>query len=195
MRYLIILGFLCICIQANSQDTILMKNGDTILSKILEITKDEIKYKRSDIQESPYYSIMKSDVRKIIFPDGKYEEFRSISIPQVTSTYTADSQIYYASLGKIDADENFNATGASTATFLSTIVGGALIGLIPAISCSSTPPRMDNLNFPNPKMTLNNDYVKGYREAAYKKKRKSVWSAFGIGTVINIVAFVVIASK
>ncbi|MBU2652089.1 MAG: hypothetical protein KKA81_14260 [Bacteroidetes bacterium] len=72
--------FLLMGIYANivfAQDVIFMKNGDKIKSKILEITKETIKYKDFDFQDGPVRNIDKSDVSKVIYENGKEESIIS----------------------------------------------------------------------------------------------------------------------
>jgi len=49
----------------NGQDVIVMKNGDEIKSKVLEINTYDIKYKKFDNLEGPVISISKSGVSVI----------------------------------------------------------------------------------------------------------------------------------
>jgi hypothetical protein len=72
-------------------------------------------------------------------------------------------------------------SGAGTGTFFSTVLLGGIGGLVTGLACSETPPRFHNLSFPDPKLMQNNDYKKGYYQAAHQKKRKAVWKNFGAG--------------
>lgn len=68
--FLVLLGY-----TLNAQDKILKKNGEEIISKLIEITPEIIKYKKFDNQEGPTYSIYIKDINKIIFENGKVEIF------------------------------------------------------------------------------------------------------------------------
>jgi len=55
------------------QDIIVLKNGDEIKSKVLEITPNEIKYKKFDNIDGPTISILKTDVFMVKYPNGTKE--------------------------------------------------------------------------------------------------------------------------
>lgn len=89
--------------------------------------------------------------------------------------------------GKNDAKIYYQGyKGAGTGTFLVSLLGGPILGLIPAIACSSTAPSSNNLSFPNIELTRNPDYINGYTAQAKAKKSSKVWGNFGIGTGILI---------
>jgi hypothetical protein len=79
MKKLIILFLICICysIQLLSQDLIILKNGEEIKSKILEVSPTEIKYKKFDNLDGPTFSIFKSDVFMIKYQNGTKDVFTS----------------------------------------------------------------------------------------------------------------------
>lgn len=54
-------------------DKIILKSGDDYIVKIIEITDNEIKYKRCDNLNGPLYSINKSKVYLIIYSNGVKE--------------------------------------------------------------------------------------------------------------------------
>ena len=83
--------------------------------------------------------------------------------------------------------------GAGTGTFLTSFLLSPIVGLIPAVACSSTQPSMNNVIFPNVELTHNSDYVNGYLQEAHTKKIKKVWGNFGIAT--GILAIVAISVK
>ena len=77
--------------------------------------------------------------------------------------------------------------GAGTGTFLTSFLLSPVLGLIPAIACSSTAPNASNFTFPNSALTREPDYMSGYMQEAKKKKSGKVWGNFAIGTVLAIV--------
>jgi hypothetical protein len=64
-----------------SQDVIFLKNGDEIKSKVLEVTTDEVKYKKWENIDGPSYSSLKSDVFMIKYLNGTKDVFTSNSLP------------------------------------------------------------------------------------------------------------------
>lgn len=76
---------------AVSQDVILKKDNTTILSKVLEVTSTEIKYKKWSNQDGPTYSISRSLVTSINYQNGDVDKFTDNAatnpVPQQTVTY------------------------------------------------------------------------------------------------------------
>ena len=96
---------------------------------------------------------------------------------------------------KADASRYYNNyKGATTGTALTVFFVGPILGLIPAIACSSTPPSDYNLNIPNEKLERNPKYYNCYSNEAKKIKSRKVWSTFGISTVINTLLVVTLLS-
>lgn len=61
---------------AFSQDIIVFKTGDEIKAKILEITTDQIKYKKWDNVDGPTYSSTKAEVFMIKYLNGTKDVFK-----------------------------------------------------------------------------------------------------------------------
>lgn len=66
----------------HAQDTIVKKDGQIIISKVIEISPTEIKYKNWDNLDGPVHVIYREDVRKIKYANGKEE----IILPDIYST-------------------------------------------------------------------------------------------------------------
>ena len=62
-----------------SQDNIILKNGDEIAAKVLEVTTDQIKYKKWENQEGPTYTSAKSEVFMIKYKNGTKDVFNTAS--------------------------------------------------------------------------------------------------------------------
>jgi hypothetical protein len=75
-----VLLFCCAC-ALSAQDTIFKKNGEIILSRVIEIGVSEIKYKKHDFENGPTYIESKSLIRSIGFSNGQKEVF-SNALPQ-----------------------------------------------------------------------------------------------------------------
>ena len=58
-------------------DNIILKNGNEISAKIIEITPDLIKYKKCDNLEGPLISIYKNEVLMLRYNDGSKELFNT----------------------------------------------------------------------------------------------------------------------
>lgn len=69
------LFLLCIAGMATAQDVIVMKDQSTVMSKVLEITTTEIKYKKWNNQDGPTYSINRAEVVSINYANGEVDKF------------------------------------------------------------------------------------------------------------------------
>jgi len=74
-RWFATLFLLCITGMVMAQDVIVKKDQSTIMSKVLEITNTEIKYKKWSNQDGPTYSINRSEVISINYENGEMETF------------------------------------------------------------------------------------------------------------------------
>lgn len=118
-----------------------------------------------------------------------------VVVPIVTdSMRVADSllarKMHYQAI--VDARAYYKPSGASAGTVLTSIFAGAIpFGLIPAIICSNTQPKDDNLNYPDISLFKNPDYAKSYRIESMRIKRQNTWIAWGGGLGANIAVGVV----
>lgn len=64
-----------ILLQPTMCDTIILRRGDDILGKVIEIGQDEIKYRKCDNLNGPSYAIRKSEVFVIKYVNGTSEFF------------------------------------------------------------------------------------------------------------------------
>ncbi len=72
--------FICIIASATNafaQDRMIMKTGggSVFFCKVIEISDDAIKYKKTTNLDGPVYSMKKSDVQQIVFENGTQETF------------------------------------------------------------------------------------------------------------------------
>ena len=110
------------------------------------------------------------------------------SKPITESIYTKKEYSDMFQQGQNDAKIYYKGyKGAGTGTFLTSFLLNPVLGLIPAIACSSTAPNISNMSFPRTELTRNVDYMSGYTQEAKAKKTKKVWGNFGIATGIYVV--------
>lgn len=96
--------------------------------------------------------------------------------------------------GQIDAAHHYKRyKGAATGTLLTSLLS-PVIGLIPAVLCSATYPKIENLGYPNEELFKQAVYYKAYTKKAKKIKQRKVWSNWGIGLGVNLVVFLVLAN-
>jgi hypothetical protein len=72
-----LLAFCLLCWAGTTlaQDVILKKDNTTVLSKVIEVTGTEIKYKKWSNQDGPTYSINRSEVTSINYQNGDVDKF------------------------------------------------------------------------------------------------------------------------
>lgn len=96
--------------------------------------------------------------------------------------------------GQIDAARHYKRyKGAATGTLLTSLLS-PVIGLIPAILCSATNPKIENLGYPNEELFKQAAYYKAYTKKAKKIKQRKVWSNWGIGLGVNLVVILVLVN-
>lgn len=168
-----------------AQDIITKKNGEEIKVKITEVNPSEVKYKGFDNPNGPSFTISKSDIFLIKYENGTTEKISSIS--------SSDEDMY--AKGREDAKRYYTKhKGAGTGTLITSLLVGPIIGLIPAIACSSTSPSYENLEYPSESLMKNPEYSRGYNESAKKKKSGKVWKNYGIGSGVLIAAAILLGS-
>ncbi len=177
-----------------SQDIITKKSSEDIQAKVLEITTTEIKYKKFDDSNGPTVTILKSDVLMVRYQNGTKDIFNEEKKNEIVSTQTQSSDNLFTQ-GQSDASIYYKGyKGAGTGTLVAGLVS-PLVGLIPAIACSSTQPQEINLNYPDGNLMKKSDYYNGYTQKSKKIKQGKVWTNWGIAFGVNLVAVLVLASR
>jgi hypothetical protein len=181
--------------KSKGQDLITFFNGDEIKSKVIELTPSEVKYKKFDNLEGPIYTSLKSEILMIKYQNGNKDVFKDYLLVNQSSDDKIENKVSESesissssySKGYQDAQSMYrNHTGAGAATLITTLTVGGILGLIPAVACSSTPPSPENLGVSS---NGNPDYMNGYRDGAKKKKSRKVWTNYGIACLTNAVVF------
>lgn len=73
IKFLSVVVFAMFSFIAHAQDVIVKKDGNTITSKVTEITSSEIKYKKFSNQNGPTYTINRNEVNYINYENGEKE--------------------------------------------------------------------------------------------------------------------------
>lgn len=88
--------FIIFQVNGFSQDYIFLKNNTIQEGKVIEVTTEKIKYKKSEISNSPVYELFKNEVIKIVYPKGYTDIFDTSYTNKITSTIdTANFSIVY----------------------------------------------------------------------------------------------------
>jgi len=176
-----------------SQDIITKYSGEDIQTKVVELTTTEIKYKKFDNLDGPTFTILKSDVLMIRYENGTKDIFIEERKIETVSKPTQSSGDLFIQ-GQTDASRYYKGyIGAGTGTLITGLVS-PLVGLIPAIACSSTQPKEINLNYPNADLMKDIDYYNGYTQKSRKIKQGKVWTNWGIAFGANLIAVIILTS-
>lgn len=155
------------------------KTSEDIKAKVIEVTVNEIKYKKFDNLNGPLFTLLKSDVLMIRYENGSKDIFNEIQNTVTANVLSTDMSIK----GKQDAITNYKGKSSGAGwTAATSVLTGPVLGLIPAIACSSTEPSDENLNYKDRELMKNNDYNQAYTKQAHKTKKKKIWTNFGIGS-------------
>ena len=176
--------------QLKSQDILILKNGDSLKTNIIEVGINDITYKKFDTTSSnPSYKILKSSVIAIYYPNGTKDIF-SVSNRRLD---TSKEQIQnFVLKGYADAKKYYKGyKTVATITFASSLYSPVL-GLIPAAVSSFSAPEYQNLGFPEESLMSNPDYKYGYIHKAKRIKQQKVWKNWLIPTSIWVGAITVI---
>jgi molybdopterin-binding protein len=176
---------------AKSQDVITLKNGEEINAKITEVGTEEIKYKKGE--NDVLYIIKKSEIFMIKYKDGTKDIFKSESgESKKEKTNFTDQELRLK--GAQDAEKFYRGNKCGAGGVMATsLLASPLIGLIPAIACSSTPPEEINLRIPtSTTYSANSTYIYAYKDQSHRIKKKKIWTTWGVSVVINLVIIIVL---
>ena len=197
-KFTTVLVFIFVAFAAQAQDTLILKTGQELRVKVLEVLKTEIKYKPFDNLDGAIYQVDKPLVFMIKFANGKKEpiETTTAQVPTQTATnlqnlaniapQTVNNNPNSENLcdkGTTDARANYKGqnSGAGWASATSVLLS-PLAGLIAGSIIVGTPPQIPNLNAPSPSLMTNAQYAGCYQGEAHKIKKKGVWTGVGIGS-------------
>jgi hypothetical protein len=97
--------------------------------------------------------------------------------------------------GQLDASRYYKGyTGAGTGILIVSLFS-PIAGFIPAIVCSSSKPKEENLQYPNIEIMKNINYYQGYITNAKKIKQRKVWTNWGIGLGVNLIGLLILSSN
>lgn len=120
----------------NECDEIILKNGDELRVKVIEITEAVIKYRRCDNLTGPIYSISKADVFLIKYPNGTRDVFVEDDNKKSASNQNSSEEKSEALVDKksevYGEKEPKKGSGLGTVSFIFALLG--LINLIIAMA-------------------------------------------------------------
>ena len=171
--------------QLYKNDTLLTKNGDKIIAKILEIDSDFLSYFRFDgkinpVQITPLASLFMyqlSNGEKVVITEK----------PQDNTDYTA--------LGEADAKKYYKTNPGFIASEV--LLGVTWMGIFPIgiILPSIKPFNLESSMNPNNALLNSNPaYKSGFEKQASKKKRSAGFKALGAGFTGSLLALIALFS-
>jgi len=172
--------------QLYKNDTLLTKNGDKIIAKILEIDSDMLSYFRFDgkinsVQITPLASLFMyqlSNGEKVVINEKPQDitDYRALG--------EADAKKYYKTAPGFKAGEVF--LGATWWLFGIPLITGIIL---PSIK----PVKLESSSNPNNALLKSNPaYKSGFEKKASGKKMAAGFTALGAGFVGSVAAFVTI---
>ncbi len=190
-----VLFFMLMSFAAQTQDTLILKNGQELKVKVLEILSTEIKYKPFDNLDGPIYQTDKPSVFMIKFANGKREVIDSASVQTPTNAQNLANIAPQAvnnspntentcDKGTKDARDNYKGQhGGVGWTIATSVLLSPLAGVIAGSIIAGTPPQISNLNVPNQSLMTNAQYAGCYQGEAHKIKKKVVWQGVASGSL------------
>ena len=95
----------------NAQDLIILKDGNTIEVKILEISPTEIKYKRFDHLDGPTIVIMAVNVLSIRYENGRTEIINAVTQPATAIPDVTTQPTSVQTSNQLDRNPRYNTLG------------------------------------------------------------------------------------
>lgn len=169
---------------AIAQDTIVLRNNTRVVCTVTKIYPERIEYLNFvDSAKKQYFSYNKSDVHEVRYAGGKRDTFYSLfNLPESNDSSLSATGSYL--LGVEDGlaryrpiSERWAGVGAGLGTFIIPYV--PIIVPIAYSACKVPERKIEDIKY-----TQNNSesYRKGYMDGATKRRRRAVWSAYGITT-------------
>jgi len=174
-----------------AQDIITLKSGNELKARILRLNPKDVTFIPEN--KSDTLSMARNEITKLLYQGGTViylSEEERITFNNEPGSDTESDSLYL--LGEKDAIRFYKGyKPAATGTLICSIF--IPWGLIPAIACSSSPPKTNSLDFRNNKLMENPGYYKGYTDKAFKIKKKKVWQNFAIGSGITVGYYILMA--
>jgi len=167
----LLLILLCLPMIGFGQDNILLQTGEEILSKVIEVNQDLIKYKKHTNLEGPIYSIDIKNVFMIKYANGEKDIFRK-------NEY--DNNVDFDN-GKNAADTLHSAGPSFVGGVVFGIPGGLVINSVDAYRLPPFYAEEVSDMYQN-----NRNFEKGYKMRAKQKNVTAGWIGAGIGTIAAI---------
>jgi len=172
--------------QFYKNDTLLTKNGDKIIAKILEIDSDFLNYFRFDGKITPFQ----------ITPLVSLFMYQLSNGEKVVITEKSQENTDYSALGEADAEKYYKTAPGFIAgeVVLGLTCWAGAITLVPGILLPLIKPvKLETSRNPNNALLYSNpSYKSGFEKQASRKKSSAGFKALGAGFAGSVVAFITI---
>lgn len=176
-----------------AQDTIYKVDNTIIEAKVLEITTDEIKFKKFNYQEGPTFTFSKIEVVMIVFANGEKEIFTDFVEQKNSQNVLLNKTVQEKYLlGMKDAAINYRSYKPFWGTFVPTVIFSPA-GLVAGIIIGSSKPKPQYTN-PDPLLIQDKIYYNGYTKTMKRKKWGRVWGGFGTGIAVNVITYLILTN-
>jgi hypothetical protein len=172
-------------------DILILPNGDTTFAKIKEVDDGNIYFKQVKGDDTiSLWSYSRSYLNKAFYKDGRQIAVTGVKGNQKNNTN--QNKPHIGEGGREDAQRYYhNFGGAVAGTVLTSLFVSSIIGLIPAIACSSTYPNEHNLGLANNDKSKDQIYYSAYLREAKKIKSRKVWTGWGISVGVNLLCVLI----
>lgn len=161
-----------------AQDVIVMKDGSTVLAKVLKITKTEVTYKKYNNLQGPEYTMSISDIVSINYENGTKEDFNPVvsqtEVQSSTDIFTTD--VKTSDLELLKAYNGYSDISAKIKKrrLIGWIGGGALVAAgVALIIAGHVDEYGDGLLFAGyPLVGVGVGWCVGWNISAYKLKKE-----------------------
>jgi len=177
-KYLLLL--LALAFTAKAQDTIVLNSHEKLVSQVLQIEEDSIRYKLLE-PPGPDLSMGSLDVLLVKYKNGSVVNVDSLYKAQHGSVYKyvgpcavvgTPTQLYEK--GRTDANKNFKSNCGSY--FLAGLgLAFGPLAAAPAFIVMAIPPVEYKMNYPCEELWQNKDYKAGYKKRTRQIKGRLIW--------------------
>ncbi|MBL7923227.1 MAG: hypothetical protein JNL88_03425 [Bacteroidia bacterium] len=106
MKKIITLFLLTVASLGYAQDVITLSDGRTVQAKILELTPDQVKYKKFDNPDGPTYTVPVGNLTKIKYANGSEDTFTPAPAAATNGNGNSGDNIPKIFKGKLDLEDD-----------------------------------------------------------------------------------------
>jgi hypothetical protein len=187
---------------AKSQDTLIFNNSTKVVSLVLLLGQDSIRYKRIENITGVDLYAKNSEVAYVKYKNGTIKNVDSVyklkvqrnelaakyAMAPITQSVTPATMF---EIGKRHADVNYRCKGCKAGIATETILFVPL-GWLTAYAVMFVPPKETNLAYPSEELWQDENYRKGYKNQAARIKRESMRDGALIGTLSAVLVTVAV---